>query len=136
MAFTASEHEILIVDDDSSIRFFLGELLKKEGFRFATAGTGAEASALLKNYEYSLVLLDEKMPGMSGIEVLEHIKAEGYPMPVIMITAYGSKELAIRALKQGAYDFFTKPVDIEIVRTVISRAIEKYELQKEIQALK
>ncbi|MEK6653355.1 MAG: sigma-54 dependent transcriptional regulator [Nitrospirota bacterium] len=136
MAFIASEHKILIVDDDTSIRFFLGELLKKESFRFDIAETGPEAIALLKNNDYSLVLLDEKMPGMSGIEVLGRIKAEGYTMPVIMITAYGSKELAIRAIKEGAYDFFTKPVDIEIVRTVISRAIEKYELQKEIEALK
>lgn len=136
MAFIASGHKILIVDDDAGVRFFLGELLNKEGFRFDIAGTGPEAIALLKSNDYSLVLLDEKMPGMSGIEVLEHIKAEGYPMPVIMITAYGSKELAIRAIKQGAYDFFTKPVDIEIVRTVISRAIEKYELQKEIEVLK
>ena len=51
------------------------------------------------------MLLDEKMPNMSGIEVLRHIKAEGYPMPVIMITAYGSKELAMRAIRDGAYDF-------------------------------
>src|SRR3989338_4266017 len=98
MAFIASEHKILIVDDDTSIRFFLGELLKKESFQFDIAETGPEAIALLKNNDYSLVLLDEKMPGMSGIEVLGHIKAEGYPMPVIMITAYGSKELAIRAI--------------------------------------
>ena len=85
---------------------------------------------------YSLVLLDEKMPNMSGIEVLRHIKAEGYPMPVIMITAYGSKELAMRAIRDGAYDFFTKPVDIGIVRTVINRAIEKYELQRELETIK
>ena len=85
---------------------------------------------------YSLVLLDEKMPNMSGIEVLRHIKAEGYPMPVIMITAYGSKELAMRAIRDGAYDFFIKPVDIGIVRTVINRAIEKYDLQRELETIK
>lgn len=136
MAFAASEHGILIVDDDQGIQFFLGELLKKEGFRFDIAGTGTDAIARLKNNNYSLVLLDEKMPGMSGIEVLERIKGEGYSMPVIMISAYGSKELAMRAIRHGAYDFFTKPVDIEIVRTVINRAIEKYELQKELETLK
>lgn len=136
MAFAASEHGILIVDDDQGIQFFLGELLKKEGFRFDIAGTGTDAIACLKNNNYSLVLLDEKMPGMSGIEVLERIKGEGYSMPVIMISAYGSKELAMRAIRHGAYDFFTKPVDIEIVRTVINRAIEKYELQKELETLK
>ncbi|NCO84595.1 MAG: sigma-54-dependent Fis family transcriptional regulator, partial [Nitrospirae bacterium] len=120
----------------ASIRFFLGELLKKEGFEFDFAGTGAEALERLKKNTYSLVLLDEKMPNMSGIEVLRHIKSEGYPMPVIMVTAYGSKELAMRAIRDGAYDFFTKPVDIGIVRTVINRAIEKYELQREIENLK
>jgi len=135
MAFTANKHRILIVDDDPSIQFFLGELLKKEGFQFDIAGTGFDAINCLKNNSYCLVLLDEKMPGMSGIEVLEHIKAE-YSMPVIMITAYGSKELAMRALRHGAYDFFTKPVDIEIVRTIINRAIEKYELRREIESLK
>ena len=136
MSFSANEHRILIADDDASIRFFLGELLKKEGFEFDFAGTGAEALERLKKNTYSLVLLDEKMPNMSGIEVLRHIKSEGYPMPVIMVTAYGSKELAMRAIRDGAYDFFTKPVDIGIVRTFINRAIEKYELQREIENLK
>ena len=136
MSFSANEHRILIADDDASIRFFLGELLKKEGFEFDFAGTGAEALERLKKNTYSLVLLDEKMPNMSGIEVLRHIKSEGYPMPVIMVTAYGSKELAMSAIRDGAYDFFTKPVDIGIVRTVINRAIEKYELQREIENLK
>jgi DNA-binding NtrC family response regulator len=136
MPFSANEHRILIADDDTSIRFFLGELLRKEGFEFDLAGTGADALDCLKKYTYSLVILDEKMPNMSGIEVLRHIKSEGYSMPVIMITAYGSKELAIRAIREGAYDFFTKPVDIGIVRTVISRAIEKYGLQREIETIK
>ena len=136
MQFSAKEHRILIADDDASTRFFLGELPRKEGFEFDFAETGAEALDCLKNNTYSLVLLDEKMPNMSGIEVLRHVKAEGYPMPVIMITAYGSKELAMRAIRDGAYDFFTKPVDIGIVRTVINRAIEKYELQREIETIK
>lgn len=132
----ANAHRILIVDDDPGIQFFLSELLKRDGFQFDIAGAGNHAIDCLRKYNYSLVLLDEKMPGMSGIEVLEHIKAEGYSMPVIMITAFGSKELAMRAIKQGAYDFFTKPVDIDVVRTIIQRAIEKYELQSELNALK
>ncbi|MBI4685445.1 MAG: sigma-54-dependent Fis family transcriptional regulator [Nitrospirae bacterium] len=136
MPFIEDEHRILVVDDDPSMQFFLGELLKKEGLRFDIAGTGTEAIERLKNNDYSLVLLDEKIPEMSGTEVLGHIKKTGYPTPVIMITAYGSKELALRAIQQGAYDFFTKPVDIDIVRTVISRAIERYELQRDLNALK
>ncbi len=132
----ANAHRILIVDDDPGVQFFLGELLKKDGFQFDIAGTGSHAIECMRKDNYSLVLLDEKMPGMSGIEVLEHIKTEGYSMPVIIITAFGSKELAMRAIKQGAYDFFTKPVDIDVVRTIIQRAIEKYELQSERDTLK
>jgi len=136
MSFSAGEHRILIADDDASIRFFLGELLRKEGFEFDLAKTGAAALDCLKNNTYSLVILDEKMPNMSGLEVLRHLKSEAYAMPVIMITAYGSKELALRAIREGAYDFFTKPVDIETVRTVINRAIEKYELLRELDNVK
>ncbi|MCE5193924.1 MAG: sigma-54 dependent transcriptional regulator [Nitrospiraceae bacterium] len=135
MAHQIQENRILIADDDQSIQFFLAELLKKDGFPFDIAGNGSEALDLIKQQDYSLVLLDERMPGMSGIEVLEKIR-ETHSMPVIMITAFASKELAIRALQHGAYDFFTKPIDIEIVRIIIKRAIEKYILQKELEALK
>ena len=76
MPFSANEHRILIADDDTSIRFFLGELLKKEGFEFDFAGTGADALECLKNNTYSLVLLDEKMPNMSGIEILQAHKIQ------------------------------------------------------------
>ncbi len=129
-------HRILITDDDTSIQFFLGELIKKEGYDFDTVSSGEEALKLISGKDYSLVLLDERMPGISGLEVLEGIRAKGYKMPVIMITAYGSKEFALKAIREGAYDFFTKPIDIEIVRTVIKRALEKYELEHEIEELR
>ncbi len=129
-------HRILIVDDDQGMQFFLGEFIKKEGHRFDIAANGSRALELLSQHDYSLVLLDERMPGMSGIEVLERIKAEGYRMPVIMITAYGTKDFALKAVKEGAYDFFPKPVDLDIVRTVIHRALEKYELEREILDLR
>lgn len=135
MTYQTQENRILIADDDQSIQFFLAELLKKDGFQFDIAGNGSEALDLIKQHDYSLVLLDERMPGMSGIEVLEKIR-ETHSMPVIMITAFASKELAVRALQHGAYDFFTKPIDIEIVRIIIKRAIEKYILQKELDVLK
>jgi len=130
------KHRILLADDDTGVQFFMAEFLKKEGLDFDIAGDGGEALRLLRENDYSLALLDEKMPGLSGLELLSRLKAEGMDMPVIMITAYGSKELAVRAMEQGAYDFFTKPADIEVVRTVIRRALEKYELKKELSALK
>lgn len=132
----ASISRILVADDDASIQFFMAEFLKKEGFSFDIAKDGSEAMELLRENDYSLVILDERMPRMSGIEVLSEIKSMGMRMPVIMVTAYGSRELAMMAMEEGAYDFFTKPVDIEVVRTVIRRAIEKYELKKEIEYLK
>ncbi|MBI4823381.1 MAG: sigma-54-dependent Fis family transcriptional regulator [Nitrospirae bacterium] len=132
----ASINRILIADDDASIQFFMAEFLKKEGFLFDIAKDGFEAIELLGKNIYSLVILDERMPRINGMGVLSEIKSMGMKMPVIMITAYGSKELAMRAMDEGAYDFFTKPVDIEVVRTVIRRAIEKYELKKEIERLK
>lgn len=129
-------HRILIVDDDQGMQFFLGEFMKKEGHVFDIAPQGGRAFELLALNDYSLVLLDERMPGMSGIEVLERIKSEGYRMPVIMITAYGTKDFALKAVREGAYDFFPKPVDLDIVRTVINRALEKYELECEIHDLR
>lgn len=129
-------HRILITDDDPSIQFFLSEFIKKEGYDFDTASSGEEALKMISGGDYSLVLLDERMPGMSGLEVLESIREKGYKMPVIMITAYGTKEFALKAIKEGAYDFFTKPVDIEIVRTIIKRALEKYELEHELEELR
>ncbi len=130
------KHRILLADDDPGVQFFMAEFLKKEGLAFDIAGDGGEALRLLRENDYSLAILDEKMPGLSGLELLSRLKAEGMDMPVIMITAYGSKELAVRAVEEGAYDFFTKPADIEVVRTVIRRALEKYELKKELSALK
>ncbi len=129
-------HRILIVDDDPGIQFFMGEFIKKEGHDYDITSSGKEALELIPAKDYSLVLLDERMPGMSGLEVLESIRTKGYRMPVIMITAYSSKEFALKAIKEGAYDFFTKPIDIEIVRTVISRALDKYELEQEIEELR
>lgn len=129
-------HRILIVDDDPGVQFFLSEFVKKEGYDFDVASSGEETLRFISINDYSLVLLDERMPGMSGIEILESLKTKGYKMPVIMITAYGTKEFALKAIQEGAYDFFTKPVDIEIVRTIIKRALEKYELQKEIEELR
>ena len=129
-------HRVLIVDDDQGMQFFLSEFMKKEGHNFDIALNGSRALELLSLHDYSLVLLDERMPGMSGIEVLEKIKADGYRMPVIMITAYGTKDFALKAVREGAYDFFPKPVDLDIVRTVINRALDKYELECEINDLR
>lgn len=129
-------HKILVADDDEGIRLLMSELLKKEGLSFDIARDGEEAVVLLSSSDYSLVLLDEKMPRMNGLDVLSRMKAMGLRMPVIMITAHGSRELAMRAIEEGAYDFFTKPVDVDVVRTVIRRALEKYGLQQGLDSLR
>jgi DNA-binding NtrC family response regulator len=132
----ARKMKVLLCDDDTGVQFFMGELLRKESLQFDIAQNGKEAIEMLEKETYSLVLLDERMPGMSGIEALRKIKSMGFRMPVIMITAYGTKGLAMQAIREGAYDFFTKPVDIEVVRTVIKRALEKFSLEEELEELR
>lgn len=129
-------HNVLVADDDESIRFLMSELLKKEGLDHETVSDGRTAFEKISSGAFSLAVIDEKMPGMNGLEILSKLKAEGISIPVIMITAFGSRALAMRAVEEGAYDFFTKPVDLPTVRTVIHRAIEKFDLQKEIAILK
>ncbi|MBI5026328.1 MAG: sigma-54-dependent Fis family transcriptional regulator [Nitrospirae bacterium] len=128
--------EVLVVDDDPGIKFFFGEFLKKEGYSFDIASNGQEALDKLSSDQYNVLLLDERMPGMSGLEVIAKVKKVQPNALIIMITAYGSRELAMKAIQLGAYDYFTKPVDIDVVRTVIRRAMERYKLQKEIENLR
>jgi DNA-binding NtrC family response regulator len=124
--------KILIVDDDKSMRFFLAEAMKKEGYVFDVAADGKEALEKLEKGRFQIVLMDIKMPQMNGFLVLEKIKAMDPYLLVIMMTAYGSQKVAIAAIQKGAYDYFTKPFDLNEMRVVIKRAMEKSRLQQEI----
>jgi len=114
---------ILIVDDELSMREFLKILLEKEGFTTSTAASGAEALQYLKKQSFDLVISDIRMPDLNGLALLEHIKDNDINIPVVLITAYASPEDAVLAMKNGAYDYVTKPFKVEEILGVIDAAL-------------
>lgn len=131
-----NQYKILIVDDEKNMRFFLREALAKEGYEVATAENGEEAMGMISADDYHCVLLDVRMPKMDGIKTLDGLLGVNPEVPVIMMTAFGSKEVAMEAIKKGAYDYFTKPFDINEMRVVVKRALEKQKLEEEIRKLR
>ena len=123
--------KILIVDDEQTIRMLLIQRLSRDGFHCFEAGNSEEALDKLEQNTIALVLLDIKMPGKSGIELLPEIKAKYPDTAVIMVTATIDIELAVHALKQGAYDYITKPFNLDEVILNVSRALEKRRLELE-----
>jgi len=126
---------ILIVDDEESLRFFLSEVLKKEGYSFETASDGREALEKLKSGQFKIVLMDIKMPRLNGLLALEKMKEFDPDLLVILMTAFGSKKIAMETMEKGAYDYFTKPFDLNEMRIVIKRAVERCRLQEEVRRL-
>jgi len=113
------------------MRDFLALVLKKEGYFVAVASDGEEAVKILQKDIFDLVITDVKMPKLSGIDVLKAVKETAGETLVIMITAFASTETAIEALKEGAYDYITKPFQIEEVKLIIQNALEKRHLRAE-----
>ena len=130
------KEKILVVDDEKSMREFLEIMLRKEDYKVSLAPNGEEVLRLLERDIFDLVLLDIRMPKMDGIAVLKKIKALSPETVVIMITAYASADTAIKAMKEGAYDYITKPFKVEEIKLIIKNALEKRNLQKENTLLK
>ncbi len=128
--------KILVADDEQSMREFLDIMLKKEGYKVSLASNGEEVAKLVENDLFDLVLLDIRMPKLDGISTLRKIKATTPETIVIMITAYASADTAIKAMKEGAYDYITKPFKVEEIKLIIKNALEKKNLQKENILLK
>src|SRR4030043_767595 len=128
--------KILVADDEQSMREFLDIMLKKEGYKVSLASNGEEVAKLVDNDLFDLVLLDIRMPRLDGISALKKIKAIAPETIVIMITAYASADTAIKAMKEGAYDYITKPFKEEEIKLIIKNALEKKNLQKENILLK
>lgn len=128
--------KILVVDDEKSMNEVLRILLEAEGFNVTPAFSGKEAINLLKVHQFDLIITDIKMPGANGFDVLRAAKETDHETIVIMITAFGTNEDAIEAMKQGAYDYINKPFKNDEIRIVINRALEKKRLRKEIEILR
>jgi len=125
------KHKILVVDDEKNMCDFLEIMLKKEGYDVMCTTSGENALESLENNLYSMVLTDVRMPGVDGFEVLRKTKELSPDTVVIMITAYGSPEGAVTAMKEGAYDYVTKPFRVEEVKLTIRKALERSDLLRE-----
>jgi two-component system response regulator PilR (NtrC family) len=114
--------KILVVDDERSMRDFLTILLVKEGYDVMTARDGIQAQSIMNDNEFDLVISDIRMPAMNGLELLEFIKDQKPDLPVIMITAFASPDDAVKAMKNGAYDYITKPFNVDEIKSVTFNA--------------
>jgi DNA-binding NtrC family response regulator len=124
---------VLIVDDDPASRRLVEVRLRPLGCDVATAGNGEQALAAIRKDLPDLMLLDLQMPKMGGIEVLRSLRNEGINLPTIVITAHGSIETAVEAMKEGAYDFITKPLDAAHFDIVVRKALEREALKREVE---
>ncbi len=130
------EQTILVVDDDTAHRLMLKKLIGGWGYDVWEADDGARAIAAVREKAFDLILMDIRMLHVSGIEALEEIKIINPAIPVIIMTAYASVETAVQALKKGAYDYLTKPLDFDELKIAISRATEHTKLKNENEYLK
>lgn len=126
---------ILIVDDEKNYLLVLEALLSSEGYEIILSNNGRDALRTIEDADLDLVITDVKMPGMSGMELLSRSRELKRDLPVIVMTAYGTIEMAVEAMKQNAYDYITKPFQNEELKITIRKALEKYRLVKENQRL-
>src|SRR3990172_7215376 len=127
---------ILIIEDEKSLREVLRILLEEEGYEISAASNGVEGIDYLKNDIFDLVVTDIKMPKADGFEVLKKVKELSPSTIVIMMTAFGTTESTIEAMKMGAYDYIHKPFKIDEIRLVIQKAFEKKNLSEEVSLLR
>lgn len=116
---------ILVVDDELSMREFLKILLEKEGYRVTTAAEGKTALLLAEQHHFDLMISDIRMPGMSGLELLAQLKQLQADIGVIMITAFASPDDAVSAMKHGAFDYITKPFNVDEIKNVVRAVLKK-----------
>ena len=126
---------ILIVDDEKNYLVILEALLAPEGYEIITEDNALNALRLVRETDLDLVITDVKMPGIDGMELLEEAKEKNPELPVIIMTAYGTIEMAVEAMKKRAYDYITKPFRNEELKLTIKKALEVYRLKKENRLL-
>ncbi|MBI5099109.1 MAG: sigma-54-dependent Fis family transcriptional regulator [Nitrospirae bacterium] len=128
--------KILVVDDERSMREILEIFLKSEGYSVSVADNGKSALEVMKNDFFDLIITDMKMPKVGGLELLRNVKEISPDTVVVIITAFGTTESAVEAMKLGAYDYITKPFQMDDIRLVVKNALEKQKLQKDVSILK
>jgi DNA-binding NtrC family response regulator len=126
---------VLIVDDDPDVQEVLKDRLESLGYRAAPALTGRQGLELLDKESPQMVFLDIELPDMNGLEALKAIRKRQNDVAVVIITAYGTIERAVQAMKDGAYDFISKPLKPGFVALVVERAMERERLKREVEIL-
>lgn len=128
--------KVLVAEDELSLRTIIKNLLKKNGYEVHSAGDGDLALKKLREEDYALAILDIKMPGQTGLDILSAIKAERPNLAVIIMTAQDTMKNAIEAMKKGAYDYLAKPFELEELEILVSKALENQRLNQEVKNLR
>ena len=126
-----SSGRILVVDDEILLRESLGEMLEMDGFSVSMAGNGQEGLDSLLASPFDVAVVDIIMPGTDGMWLMDKIKRADIDVGVIVATGYGSVDLAVKAMKMGAWDFIQKPADYELMKMVVERSMERISLLRE-----
>jgi signal transduction histidine kinase len=124
---------ILLIEDELQLRDNLQILLQSAGYQVTTAANGVQGLQQIQEQAFDLVITDLVMPGTDGFQVMDYLRVHSPETVVVAITGYVSAESAITALRKGAYDYLTKPLDVDLVYSVVARALEKVRLQKDLQ---
>jgi DNA-binding NtrC family response regulator len=130
------DYSILIIDDEEAQRNVLKGYLEKKGFKLFSAASGTEGVKVVNNNVVDIILSDFKMPDITGLEVLEQVKKINPEISFVILTAYGTIENAVKAMRLGAFDYISKPVDLDELDLLLDRIIENKNLKSEIQFLK
>ncbi len=130
------DYSILIIDDEQSQREVLNGYLLKKGYKTFTASSGSEGITLTQNEQIDIILSDYKMPDKTGLEILEEVKNINPEICFVLITAYGTIENAVKAMRLGAYDYLTKPIDLDELDLLLEKIIENKNLKSEVNYLK
>src|SRR6187549_3511320 len=127
---------VFVVDDEREMVDLIALGLKKRGFTIVTFGNAPDAVAAIPNHDVDVIVTDLNMKGMSGLELCEQVARDRPDIPVLVLTAFGSFETAVGAIRAGAYDFVTKPVEIEALAIAVRRAAEHRSLRGEVKRLR
>lgn len=130
------QNKLLVVDDEHLIRWSLEQNLKKQGYEVVTASSGEDALRLVREEQPDLVLLDMQLPGISGMDVLEKIKEHDDDIIVIMVTANNGLEIAVNSMRLGAFDYISKPFNLDELSIVVRKALETANLKQEVLRLR